>query len=136
MPLQIRELNLKGSFTPLTDASYRIILTGTEMLADGSAENGIFYDKQMEIFIYRDETYLRWDFFCNESEDWDEYLSYYDSERDISYGTMLYNFISTIDYPVYPLGEILVDHQINYGDKSIMPRREITTGFTLNFTKA
>ena len=106
------------------------------MLADGSAENGIFYDKQMEIFIYRDETYLRWDFFCNESEDWDEYLSYYDSERDISYGTMLYNFISTIDYPVYPLGEILVDHQINYGAKSIMPRREITTGFTLNFTKA
>ena len=135
LPVQIYQLELYGSFHALSDASYMVKLTGLEMRAEGSDMNGTFSQKEMVVFFYRNETYLRWDLFSTEADQWDEYLSYYDRENDISYGTSLHSFISIIDYPVYPLGEILTDHSIFYGDRSSSPRRMVDTSLTIFFTK-
>ncbi|MBE6380513.1 MAG: hypothetical protein E7047_06250 [Lentisphaerae bacterium] len=129
-----RELALTGEFTANSqypEYGYQVLLTGTEYY---NTEDGDFEEEIVHTMtVFKDGENAIWTFYDYDAEDWGDWYDKYDEYLDKVYETPVYEHPAVADHPVYPLGNIRVDHHIVQGTTELGQLNDLQSSLIINF---
>ena len=131
------EMQLNGSFAPgetYPANGYQLTMTGWEKYTLDITNEPFVNEQKHSMRIFRNTDSGFWDFFDAQTYDWGAYYDYYDSANDVLSKTTLYEHPDLENNPVYPRGQILVNHEITRGTTSATPSYFMTSKLIVTFS--